>query len=540
MSKDTKKTQEGIVSPVGNGYKTNSEPVKLGPKSRLRHESDSYALDAQKRKEGRAATYAYKRALEDSKTDESSIYNLELKEGKWMGEVRKQCRATAELLESRSRRGEVPDPLYKAAKKIECCTLFGAHLHHSQAVNHKVGTALCKNRLCPNCQRVLSHKRKNNFLAWFSLNQKKLRKYFFYHMVLTVRHKADIGLRTELYTKELLSYFQQLRGKDNNRAWRDTWNEYVAGGTYSTEIKPSKDGTAHIHIHILLLGHRKLYKFGKEDSEFMKLVGPRWLEITGDKEGQVPYLEPVYTVKGWDENGLPKKDYATTGYADNIAAAVAECEKYTLKADAQSLGDYSPDFLRELLATRNRYYGRFGCLHAKSPLSKQFEKLSMLASDFRDLEEVDERNAQMLINPETGEIAEKDTLSVVLTPFRNVRYHEVEPIRHGPAVATPATTHVTKTGQLKRTTAAGVLRPLLAEPIKQLGYYSIVKMRDCAVFPPHRAHEVGRALAGTVRNAYEKENDIFPEDGTASEAPTLETIFDGPLLPYERKQLTSL
>lgn len=507
-------------------------PVRAA-KSKLRSESDSYALAAQARKDEREARRAANRAEEDRKTGESEIYNLELKEGKWMGEVRKQCRATADLLRSRSEFGEVTDSLFKASEKIRCCTLFGAHLHHSQSVNYKVGTALCKNRLCPNCQRVLSQKRKSNFLAWFSLNQKKLKKYFFYHMVLTVRHKAELGLRTGLYTAELMSYFQQLRGKDNNRAWRETWDEYVAGGTYSTEIKPSKDKTAHIHIHILLLGHRKLYKFGKEESEFMKLVGPRWREITGDDEAQVPFLEPVYTIKGWDENGLPKKDYATTGYAENIAAAVAECEKYTLKADAQSLDEYSPDFLRELLQNRNRYYGRFGCLHAKSPLSKQFQKLDMLATDYKDLDEMDKRAAQMLVNPETGEVAEKDSLPVLLTPFRNVRYNEVPEVLHRIDEDFPALEHK----GCVLLPAVRVAR-LLDKPEKPLGYYSVVKMRDCAVFPPHRAHEVGRALAGTVRNEYEKENDIFPEDVESSAAPSLEQIFDGPLREYTRKTLT--
>jgi hypothetical protein len=539
MHKYTQITDQKSVQPLGSGYKVLIGPLPAPKKSKLREQSDSYALDAQKRKEGRAATRAYNLRLEahkqEQKEGESEIYNLELTRGKWMGEVRKQCRATADLLKSRSTfsfTGETLDVLYKASEKIRCCTLFGAHLHHSQAVNYKIGTALCKNRLCPNCQRVLSHTRKANFLQWFALNRKPLKKYFFYHMVLTVRHKESIGLRTGLYTSELLQFFQQLRGKDDRLGWRKTWDEYVAGGTYSTEIKPGSDASPHIHIHILLLGHRKLYKFGKEDSEFMKLVGPKWREITGDDEAQVPFLEPVYTVAGYDENGHAIKKYALSGSDVNIDAAVAECEKYTMKADAQSLEDYSDEFLRQLLSTRNRYYGRFGCLSANSPASKQFEKLGMLATDFKDLAELEKRSAEQLINPETGEIAEKDSLPVVLTPFRNVRYREVEPERHGPVEERPAVK--LKSG---RVLPAGKIRPLLDEPIKKLGYYAVLKMSDCAMFPPHRAHEIGRALAGTVRNEYEKENDIFPDDAVASEALSLEAIFDGPLREYQRKEI---
>ena len=548
MYKYTQPTDQKSVQPIGSGPLVIVGPRQAPAKSKLREQSDSYALDAQQRKEGRAATRAYQLALQDhkqaQKDDESLIYNLEVTDGKWMGLVRKQCRATADLLKTRSTFGELVDPLYKASEKIKCCTLFGAHLHHSQAVNYKVGTALCKNRLCPNCQRVLSHKRKANFLEWFALNRPKLQKYFFYHMVLTVRHKASIGLRTGLYTGELLSLFRQLRGGDNNRAWRDTWDKYVAGGTYSTEIKPGSDSSPHIHIHILLMGHRKLYKFGKELSVFQTLVNERWREITGDLEAMPPFLEPVYTLRlDADGNrlfkdGHPVKDYAVNGHSLNIDAAVAECEKYTLKADAQSLEDYSNEFLRELLQTRNRYYGRFGCLSANSPASKKFEKLDMLATDFKDLAEMEKRAAAMLINPETGEIAEKDTLPVVLTPFRNVRYREVAPLRHAPVEESPAFVPVKPSGKPGRAAPAGKVRRLLDKPIKQLSYYAVVKMRDCAMFPPHRAHEVGRALAGTVRNEYERENDIFPEDHLSPEVPSLESIFDGPLREYTRKSFT--
>lgn len=522
---------------LGSGGAAFIGPLQAPAPSRLRAASDARQLFAAERSAARAARYADNLSTEE-KTGESEIYNLELKEGKWMGEVRKQCRATADLLKSRANFGETPDPLYKASEKIRCCTMFGAHLHHSQTANYKVGTALCKNRLCPNCQRVLSHKRKSNFLQWFALNERPCKKYFFYHMVLTVRHKESLGLRTGLYTSELLGFFQQLRGRDNNRAWRSTWDEYVAGGTYSTEIKPGSDSTPHIHIHILLVGHRKLYKFGKEDSEFMKLLGPRWREITGDPDAQVPFLEPVYTVTGWDENGKAQKDYALTGRAANIAAAIAECEKYTLKADAQSLEGYSNEFLRELLATRNRYYGRFGCLSAKSPASKQFKELGMLATDYKDLAEMEKRAAAMLVNPETGEIAEKDSLPVLLTPFRNVRYREVEPERHGPVEDSPAVVHIKPSGKPGRAVPAGKVRRLLEVPIKKLGFYAVVKMRDCAIFPPHRAHEVGRALAGTVRNDYEQANDLFPEDAAANDALPLAVIFDGPPREYKRKTIT--
>lgn len=438
---------------------------------------------------------------------DSSLDTLELTEGRWIATIRKECRATSKLLYTRVRSTEGIDPLWKAAKKIECCTLFGAHLHHSQDVNYKIGTALCKNRLCPNCQKVLSRKRNANFLAFFQLNKSLLRQYYFYHLVLTVRHDARKGLRTGLYTSELLNMFQRLRGHDNNRAWRSWWDARVAGGMFSTEIKAGKDASAHIHIHVLLMGHRKLYRFGKVRSVFEQQIIKKWQSITGDKQNK-PFLEPVYTFKLDAEgnrvikDGKPEKDYAASGAEWNAAEAVAECSKYTLKADADSMAGYTDEFLRELLVTKNRYYGRFGCLHGSSPESKKFENVAMLATDYKDLAAIEKLEAEMLINPETGEVAERDSLPVVLTPFRNVKMKAAAPRLHR-LVDEP---EKVVRGQVIK---AGQLRELLATPEQPPNYYSITSMRDCAIFPPWRRHEVGQALARTVTNVYEPEHDIL-------------------------------
>ncbi|RZJ91529.1 MAG: hypothetical protein EOO60_07900, partial [Hymenobacter sp.] len=127
--------------------------------------------------------------------------------------VRIQCRNTVSFLESRSGlEADIVNPLSKAAHKISNCALWGLFQSISPAVNYKVGTALCKSRLCPNCQRVLSAKRRTNFLDWFELNREKLAPYFFYHMVLTVRHSAAEDVRTGLYTPDMLAYFAELRG----------------------------------------------------------------------------------------------------------------------------------------------------------------------------------------------------------------------------------------------------------------------------------------------------------------------------------------
>ncbi len=49
----------------------------------------------------------------------------------------------------------------KAQYKISNCSTHGIFREVAKGQIHKVGQALCKNKLCPNCQRVVSRKRRN-------------------------------------------------------------------------------------------------------------------------------------------------------------------------------------------------------------------------------------------------------------------------------------------------------------------------------------------------------------------------------------------
>jgi hypothetical protein len=342
--------------------------------------------------------------------------------------LRQQCREVGKLLISRD---NIQNTLFKAGSKILNCSLWGLFQSVNRDVNYRVGTALCKCRLCPNCQRVLAARRKTAFLDWFELNRAQLRKYFFYHMVLTVRHKASTGEHMGLYTPDLLRYFAELRGTHSGLSGAEqrfrskTWRHFVDGGSYSVEIAPGSDSTAHIHIHVLLLGNTKLFNRA-EKSKFLLHIEPLWKEITAndDPKNSGVYIEPVY----YTDPETKKPVYAFKGSEARVEDAVSECVKYTMKADAQALGKYSNDFLTHLLTMRNRYYSRFGCLHPKDKASAQFKKLEMLAQDYQDLEEVTREELARLFDPTTGELVDKEDTWMLATPLRNMEPQQSKPL----------------------------------------------------------------------------------------------------------------
>ena len=323
------------------------------------------------------------------------------------------------------------DIFWRTANKIGNCSLHGAFRVLSPTVSYKVGQALCKNRICPICQRVLSHKRQTMFMSWVDLNQKQLAKYYFYHLVLTVRHSSEADVRNYLYVAELLDYFKKLRGVTgrvtDQRSW---WDQRVAGGVYSVETTPGADGSPHIHLHVLLMGKMPLWSARRDrPAEFERRIKADWLNLTGDST-QV-HVEPVFTWKKDEDGNLLRdakgkkiKEYARKvkfggeGFAQ-LREAVAECAKYTLKTDSESLSQFSDEFLNDLLSTKHRYYGRFGALHAKHPDSKKFIQLERLNADFKDLQEVDAKEAQQLWDPEREVVVPKSETKIGITPFSN-------------------------------------------------------------------------------------------------------------------------
>lgn len=336
-------------------------------------------------------------------------------------ENRLNCLETADTLQMMADY-DFQDPLHKASDKIRNCSLAGAFRTLTESVHHKIGQALCRNRLCPNCQRVLSARRRGSFLEWMQLNQLALAGYEFYHMVLNVRHSVANQLRDGLYTSELLENFAALRGSGStcDRARRAWWDARIAGGVFSVELAPGKtDISAHIHLHITLFchpGHIPIYRKDRS-SEFVKTASKIWRKLTNDPKAKSIFLEPVYYKNEAGEKCYYKKGQPT----ELLHKAVAECMKYTLKSDEASLTGYTPAFLRELLTTRNRYYGRFGALSLKDKRSASFVELERLNTNFQDLEQMAAKELETLYNPETGQLHCKTETRISLSYFKNTR-----------------------------------------------------------------------------------------------------------------------
>jgi hypothetical protein len=435
---------------------------------------------------------------------------------------RKQNLETAQVIYERAY--DLNDSLHKAAHKLRVCSTHVAARLLPGGVCHKTGQALCRSRVCPTCQKALSHKRRAAFLGFFDLNREEMSKFYFYHMVLTLRHSREEDVRDCLYTKYLIERFKMLRGThfDKNapaglsKEWAAYWNKRVAGGIYSIETVPGSDGSPHIHLHVFLLAKMPLWRKGQA-SEFTKTMRLRWLELTNDST-QV-HVEPVYT---WqlDEYGMPVldkkgqkvKSYVTKQHARaglpgaaesaelqfaHLRAGVAECAKYTLKTDPVSLGQFSDSFLYDLIETRHRYYGRFGCLHSRTKESKQFKELERLNSDFKDLEQVDADALRQMTDPETGEVHLKSKTAMIITSSRNL---------------------------VPRTAALATLAGTSAAVNEY--YYTVKDMAKVVEYAPDADAAVAKALSVTLYKKYSAENDVGATEDEAFSA-SLPTVAPG-------------
>ncbi len=406
---------------------------------------------------------------------------------------REQNRTTANNLHRRSYSAD--DKIYRTSNKIRVCSLYGAFRILSDSVANKIGQALCKCRLCPTCQRVLARKRGDALSKFFNTNRHVLSCYYIYHFVVTLRHSRDEDVRDNLYVSELVKKFKQLRGvtgrTTEQRKW---WDQRIAGGMYSVELTPGADGSPHIHLHCILLANMPLYRHSRgHQSSFIKRARLNWLELTEDSSNL--YIEPIYTFRRNEETGIALrddkgkrlKDYAVKGEAslEQLEAAFAECAKYTLKSEPEALDQFTDQFLTDLVESKNRYFGRFGCLHHRDARSEQFQNLDVLNTNFKDIEAVDEKRLQQLYNPETGEVQAITSTKIGITPFSNTR-GKVAPVpvyrdeRH-------------KDGRVRGGET----------------YYQMVHPQKVRELAFGADKHLPKALAATIYERYEPENDLL-------------------------------
>jgi hypothetical protein len=496
MLKDTQNVRQMVVKPsvrlhskTGRNLDTEAHPLLVPQKAAgdLFAQPHRQSQAAQKRRQASAA---------------GALDNKEIKvypDGHPLNEVksnREQNRKVSQFLKERAYALE--DKVWKASKKIGVCSINGAFRQISETVCHRVGRALCKSRVCPTCQRVLAYKRRAAVMCFYDLNTKALDKFYFYHMTLTLRHSRDAGIRDEIYTSELIGLFKKLRGVTGGKVTvaRGWWDKRVAGGIYSVETTPGRDGSPHIHVHVLLLAKMPLWR-KDHTSEFLKEVRSRWLLLSSlsvaDGGSTKVHLEPVFT---WlkddagqlllDAKGERVKNYARKinqcgSNREHMRAAIAECAKYTMKTDSESLSQFSDSFLHDLISTRNRYYGRFGCLHSRDKSSAQFIQLDRLNADFKDIEEIDKQELLSLYDPETGEVVAKHQTKLLITPFSNTRGH----------TAAVCSVHWSR-----------------ATPRGGEHYYSIRDRTKACEFGPDMESELPKLLSLTLYRAYNSEDDL--------------------------------
>lgn len=317
----------------------------------------------------------------------------------------------------------------KTAEKLTYCSVHGAFREVSEGQLHKIGQALCKNKLCPVCQEVLSHKRRMKAMDFFEENQEELKNYNYYHLVLTVQHTSTY--RNYNYVSELITAFQNLRGTKSRRGSLQLWKVYVNGGYYSIEAKWGKD-SPHIHIHAILITPKNVKQ---PDLEFIK---KNWKDLTNSTQVQIDpiyflqdeYVEGAKQHKNKDKSISWRVEYNPQKHGtEHLKRAFMESLKYTIKTDelfkslAKNPSQGQKEFVEQLLLCNNNFNNRFGFLRNTKENREIFTGLEKLALNFKDLSLI-EKTDMTLIDVETGEEKKIEDTRILITKFSNVQVKE--------------------------------------------------------------------------------------------------------------------
>lgn len=271
------------------------------------------------------------------------------------------------------------------------------------------------------------------------------------HIVLTVPHKDGAYKGRKWYARDILKAFHEMRRCAYFKAC-------TYGGEYGLEIKKSKTGNGlHIHLHSLCFLNE-----GVPVKHFRDWVRRKWQELTGathvhcgklyyhkrDANGQwimdtrqnigrvVETEDGCYEVQ--TEEKVSKKRFyvGPETPVEQYTAAILECIKYHFKGDemVQEDGQYDVPLMHEILSNSRglRFYSRYGAFYREPELN--FDALknkpgAVLVEDQWPDDDVEEslkgsaeKGVESLINPFTGEPAEKGTYRLALANPENLRY----------------------------------------------------------------------------------------------------------------------
>lgn len=308
----------------------------------------------------------------------------------------------------------------------------------------------CKHKLCPLCNADRKTRIRGMYRKFFENNGNLVQDYDFMHLTLTVPHTAQGWKGQKVYNKEILKCFNLLRKYP-------FWKENVYAGEYTVEftkmgktlkgydnVEDIANGL-HIHIHALLLVHKKVDSSGKNTSrnDLYKNVLKAWNSLTISQGAKRKSFSAV-EIAGIKRSLLGKEIYYATGprikeltsFADKFVKSLSpqgstfvnlenlyklgkDGKKYRCKADnpesfmrgimeclkyhfepvtiySNETG-YDVELIMDMLPLlyKQRLYGKFGKFYGDKRLNINFESET-------GLDEISDSMNEEILDPDTG------------------------------------------------------------------------------------------------------------------------------------------
>ncbi len=325
-----------------------------------------------------------------------------------------------------------------------------------QVIRQRVGQYYSKHRLDPVWNSTKS-KKFRAIMAKFLTEEKWFEQFQPTHLVLTVPHKNGEWRGKQIYIRELIKAFRDLR----HERW---WKTFIHGGLYCVEVKKNKENGYHIHLHVLCfqytdLKDRKGRRIVNQVNHVREKIVTAWKNIVGNTSGYdgVHYSSLYFHER--DENGklvfepncywmasdgdpetiidadgntmdpmeinmsIPKKRYIQPGDTVELwIKGVMECLKYHFKPGVLERSDRTFDIplIVEILnhTKGERFMSKFGKLHNHPGLSLNGKQ----TDDDIDADCLGDAEAAQdnLINPFTGDRVLPEDYSIMFTGLENL------------------------------------------------------------------------------------------------------------------------
>lgn len=324
-----------------------------------------------------------------------------------------------------------------------------------------IGSHTCKNRLCMVCNSERKRRVRSRYYRYFEERPQLLEEYDAMHLTLTVPHGRQGWRGEKVYLKPLGEAFHKLR----KMAF---WKERVYAGEMTVEFTSGPNGL-HIHIHAILLVHRAADSRNALHREILRewnglTVDPdaarqgftmdqRWairrslgymgdgaasdlIDVLDPRGSTLVGLRSLYVTSETDRKGY-KYDanlgrwirYCKAGDPNDMAAGIMEGLKYHFEPLALKTpeGDWNADLVIRLAPVLHgqRLYRKLGAWHGVKELNLAD------ASQADEVEEMLAEASEVVVHPETGEIAEREEYQYVAADVAVARIDHLGRLRIG-------------------------------------------------------------------------------------------------------------